>query len=365
MKRNTAQHNIKLATGIYQLPTGGYRVNASVNGEIKWHPFPAGTRVETMKAWRQLQQGAAHLPKLETLADIEDIRIPEHRTTARKATSQTTTFAQDVNDSYLPAIASMPTIADRTYRMNQWIAAFGHLSSHDIDPLSIGHHLEHWRKANGWSPAYLNCFRTALMHFFTVMHGKAGANPVRDVPKYHEEEKPLRLPSLEDAERAIAAAKHPTYPKKAGTKSQARLYVLLYTGWPNSVVRKLAPADLAGVIQGKRLEVTVHGRKKGKGTKPMTLPVSTIAAVALQRFDALDCYGHFSGSSLHSSLHRGCDHAGLRRFSVYKLRHLFISRIVENSGDERGASELATAPQAHEVQRKISFSLHTTSGILP
>jgi hypothetical protein len=43
---------------------------------------------------------------------------------------------------------------------------------------------------------------------------------VRSVPKYHEEELPFDLPTLDEATRAIDAAIHPKQPQKDGTKSR-------------------------------------------------------------------------------------------------------------------------------------------------
>ena len=55
------------------------------------------------------------------------------------------------------------------------------------------------------------------------LHGaewRDGASPVRSVPKYHEEELPFDLPTLDEATRAIDAAIHPKQPQKDGTKSR-------------------------------------------------------------------------------------------------------------------------------------------------
>ncbi len=191
------------------------------------------------------------------------------------------------------------------------------------------------------------------MHLFTVLDGKDARNPVRGVPPYREEETILRLPSLTDARAAIAAVTH-RWPKKQGTKTQARLRVLLETGWPSAVLKTLTAAD----IHWKDRAATVSGRRKGRGTTPRTVPLSPAAIAALKQFDKVDAYGTFSGSALHSALHRGCEKAKVRPFSVYALRHLFITRIVAASGDERGASELALHSDPRQTRR---YSRHAAS----
>src|SRR5204863_3303792 len=163
-----------------------------------------------------------------------------------------------------------------------------------------------------------------------------GSNPVRGVPKYREEELPLDLPSLDDATSAINHAIHDKQPKHGGSKSQARLRVLLWTGWPSAVLKQLRPND----IHWQKQTALVHARKKGSGTKPRTVPLLPQALEALRVFAAADAWGPFSGHALYKTLHQGCDRAGVRRFRPYDLRHLLGTTLVACSNDERGTAEL-------------------------
>ena len=167
------------------------------------------------------------------------------------------------------------------------------------------------------------------------------------MPPYREQERVWRLPSLEDAARAIAAVTHGRWPKKDGTKTQARLRVLLYTGWPSAILKQVRRED----VNLKTGTARLHGRRKGRGTPPRTVPLSGAAVAALRTFDATQAYGPFSGSSLHSALHRGCQRAKVTPFRVYDLRHLFITTVVAGSSDERGASELALHADPRQTRR--------------
>jgi integrase len=226
------------------------------------------------------------------------------------------------------------------HRVEWWVKVLGrHRSLDSVTSVEVRQHLEALRKA-GKKPGTLNVYRTALMDFYTVFHGREGANPARGVPKYHEEELALDLPSPEAVLEVFKALRQL---KRGLSKSQARLQVLFTTGWPSSTLKRLRPHD----IHWRRSEVTTPGRRKGGGTKPRTVPVSPGAITALEQFRDANAWGAFSGSGLHSLLHRACDKVGVRRFRVYDLRHRFITTVVEHSADERGAAELAlhTSPQ--------------------
>jgi integrase len=241
---------------------------------------------------------------------------------------------------YEKAKAGLPTLVDRMQRVEWWVKVLGrHRSLDSVSSLEVRQHLEGLRKS-GKKPGTLNVYRTALIDFYTVFHGREGANPARGVPKYREEELVLDLPSPEAVLAVFGALRQL---KKGPSKSQARLQVLFTTGWPSTTLKRLRPHD----IDWRRSEVTTAGRRKGGGTKPRTVPVSPCAIKALEQFRDASAWGAFSGSALHSLLHRACDKVGVRRFRVYDLRHRFITTVVENSADERGAAELAlhSSPQ--------------------
>lgn len=313
----------KIAKGVRQT-SHGWQVFASVGGQFVSKHYPLDTPL------------AALIEARKNLVATTQLGL---KTVAANASRSLTA---DVN-TYVKAKTGMPTIADRTQRIEWWRDVLGrHRTRDSVTSVEIRRHLEAKRKA-GAKPGTLNVYRTALMDFYNVLNGPGGFNPVRDVPKYHEQELPLQLPTREEAIRAVEASIHPKQPRKGGTQSQARLRVLLWTGWPSAILKQLRPSD----IKWKEDRVTVHGRKKGGGTKPKTLPMMPQAMEALKAFDALNAYGPFSGSALHSTLHRGCDAAGVARFRVYDLRHLFGTELVANSHDERGTAELMlhTSPQ--------------------
>lgn len=314
-------------SGIFETDRG-FRVFVRVNKKLLSKTFPRGTSREDMRRWRELQR----------VSDFYQLAsAPVHGGT----------FSDDVT-RYLELVSSMRSIADRTYQMRQWGKVFGLLPRSAITSLMIQAQLEKWRKkgsisGGALSASSLNHRRVALSHFFTTMHGKGGLNPVRDVPGYPEEELPLDLPTFSDAEKVIEQVRTVT----RGAKSQARLRLMLYTGWPAATIMRIRKED----IHAKSKTVTLHGRRKGKGTKPVTLPVSAQGWAAIQQFIKWQAFGEFSSSGLYKTLHHACDECGVKRFRPYDLRHLFLTKIVQASKDERGAKELGMTQQIHRYTR--------------
>jgi integrase len=306
----------------------GWQVYANVRGKFVSKHFPPGTSLEAVRDGLKTLRAMAHL----------GFASP-------KAAGQTT-LAEDVRE-YLKAKAGMPSIQVRTKHMQDWVERLGKTRDRaTVTSLEIRQHLEVWRVTNrpGWArpirEGTVNRRRTALMDFYTVMNGRSGANPVRDIPRYHEEELPLVLPSREDALRAIDSM-------WTGCLTQARMRVMLWTGWPNAVLKRLRPVD----VQWRTASVTVHGRKKGGGTRPKTLPLCPQAVEALRAFAAVKAWGPFSSGSIRKQWHAACVRVGMPTCRPYDLRHLFVTTIVNCSKDERGASELAMHSSPIQTRR--------------
>src|SRR4029453_2691001 len=103
-----------------------------------------------------------------------------------------------------------------------------------------------------------------------------------------------------------------------------RLAVIAYTGLPHSLIKRLTPAMVDW--QGKALNVPA--RRKGAGVARRTVPLSEAGLAALEQFDALDCWGRFSNSSMLKSFHRACVAAGVKPIPrVYDLRHSFATEL--------------------------------------
>jgi integrase len=311
--------------------SSGWQVFARVRGEFRSKHYPPDTPLATLKLRREELRARAVLHEPEP--------------------TDGSTFGDDCA-LYLQAVKGMPTYEDRAYRIEQWRQALGaERSRASITSVEIRQYLELWhtRADRPLAPGSLNLRRTALMHLWTVLDGKSAPNPVRDVPRYREEPPPLRLPTLAQADRAIAAV--PGVGRKGRTR--VRLRVLLWTGWPAAQLMRLTSAD----VHWRQRTVTLTARRKGKGTRTRTLPLLPQALAALRELRAIGGWGAFSTSSMHSMLARACKSARVPTFHPYALRHLFLTRLAVTSRDDRVVAELGMHADIRQARRYTEQSV--------
>jgi integrase len=192
----------------------------------------------------------------------------------------------------------MTTIQERTQHIALWTAEFGPRARHTIGTAEIDAVLSRWLKA-GLASSTVRHRRTALLHLWNRLDGAKAPNPVRRSIKPAEPEPEARGVSY-DRIRAVLAALPDIgqglkgRARERGSKTAARLAVMAYTGLPQSLIKRLTPADIdwqAGTLYAS----ATH---KGKGTRRKVLPLTIQTSAALRRFAALECWGGFSNSSL-------------------------------------------------------------------
>lgn len=263
-------------------------------------------------------------------------------------------FEDDVDD-YLASVASMPSIKDRTLHMTQWSDVFRGRDRNTVTPLEIRTQLERWRKT--LSPSSCDKRRTALQHFYRVMNGKSGANPVRDVPKYGEEATDPR------AQHPVTILRVLCLMRPSATR--ARLRVMLTTGWPPAQIAKLRPEhiDLA------HDRAYIAPRRKGKGSKGRWLPLLPAAVAALKEFQREDAFTtldkkgqptRFSTSAVHKSWRLALGKLNAHRKALklqplsirpYDIRHTFGTWIAHRLTDERAIQELMLHSRIEQTRR--------------
>ncbi len=295
--------------------------------------------------------------------------------------NQATTFRDDVAE-YLKARASMPTFKWRAAELALWVTVFGDRARDSISAMEVRQQLEHW-KAHGPKLVYdmaskkfkaikgplasntVNHRRTALLSFFTVMDGKSGRNPVRDVPRYRDEslDRPPRALPDDLVEAAFAAM--------PAQKSRARCKVLRWTGWPHATIARVKPEDL----DLKHRTAWIGPRKKGRGVQGRTLPLLPQAVDALREFDRLDAYGTFSASSLRKAwllalrevrrrvkvktltLSRPARQALAENSTPYDLRHTFGAMLHRGTKDRKARQLLMLHADPRQTDRYESAAV--------
>lgn len=321
--------------GIYRTASG-YRVVACISRtQRRERRFPPGTALRAMTRWQEDTRAALRKERQtrpgSLLADLE---------------------------TYMAARAAMPTRKARRHDLAAWFDALGaDRSRHSVTPAEIQAQLERWR-LGGWAPGTCNRARTALQSFYTVLNGKSGANPVRDVPKYREPRRPPKPLDYPTFERILAAM--PDYgatvrgaTRREVSQTKARLRVIAYTGLPHAQVKALQPAH----IDWLQARVYILGRKKGDGTDDRWLPLSQAGLAALRAFAAASAWGPFSSSAMHASFLRGATKAGRPDLTPYDLRHLFGTTLLRATLNRAATRDLMLHTSDATTRRYVAAAI--------
>ena len=302
--------------GIHIASTG-YRAFVRVHGVLYSRRFPPDTSLTVMQDWRAAQRTDA----LRAAVRAQDAR------------PKAGTFARDV-ETYLQAVATMTTYKERAAHLALWVREFGDRPRQDVTAHEIRAVLERWRAEK--SESTCNKRRSALMHFYTVLNGKSGSNPARDVARYTEPEPEPRgypYPVI----TAILKTLQPS-------KSRARLQVLAWTGMSPASLMRVQPGDVQGSMLFRRR------RQKGRGTRGKAIPLLPQAVTAFTALATVNGFGSFDARALNRVWLRAVDRfiASMRekrpdfslpRFTVKDLRHSFGTRVYAVTGDLRVAGE--------------------------
>lgn len=304
------------------MPDGRWRAYIRVGGKGTWKRFKKTATIEQVKRWR------AEILTAEE--EAQDTQRPR-------------TLAEDV-ETYLEAIKAMPTYDWREKDLQQWIEAFGRdrkrasITSADIRAV-----LHRWRltgkDGKPLSESSCNHRRTALMHLWHVLDGKAAPNPVRDVPRFREPDPQPRGVPFDQLQRVIA--------KMPDSKTKARVLVMATTGLPHATLMRLT----LDAFDPKARTLIVPRRRKGAGTKARILPLSDDAVAAFKELTRWDAWGPFSRDSLKRSLQRACKAAGVPLMRGYDLRHSFGTEAYKRSGDIRAVQALLDHSDAKLTER--------------
>lgn len=282
----------------------GTRVQIRIKGVLHRKHFKRGTDPVIIKRW---------------LLDTEvKYRGGSHGKTGR--------FCDDAT-VYLAAVASMPTYAERKAHIDEWIAVFGKQLRDTITAEQIRAQLHAWRQTKAAST--VNHRRTALMHLFRVLDGKAAANPVKDAPKFSEPSPFPRAVSAAAIAKLIAAI--PPGPDRA------RAMVLAYAGIPHAQIHKIEPSH----VDVKARTVIVHGRRKGQGTAASVRRLTRKGAQAFQMMKRTKAWGPFSRWDFRKVILAACEQAKIDPpLRPYDLRHFFGTELYRRSGDMRAVQVL-------------------------
>jgi integrase len=261
---------IRLATGIYQ-----DRYGITVRpGETR---FPLGTPLEQLRRARR-----------EAIEEREG-------TLVRRGTLGAGF------EAYLLSMPEGPRRRDERALLLHWRdAGFEPLAPNSVQPVQVQQQLAKW--AGRFTPATLGHLRRVLGAVYRAINGKAGYNPVRDVPTIHRRyEEPRAIPydliELILSQMPDLGMSLPNTAKKKGgagrspvNKTKIRLRVMAYTGLPPAQLGRILPRDL----DLKNRHVLARPRRKGAGSDARLLPLTDRGVQAFELFQAAECFGPFS-----------------------------------------------------------------------
>lgn len=286
------------------ITANGYRASIRINGVLYQKRFPTNTDLLVVKQWR-LRQEMRH----------------------RRGRANSGRFIDDAL-RYLESVTAMPTFAQRSQHIHEWITVFDTQQRDTITAAQITAQLHTWR-AGGQSAGSVNKRRSALMHLFTTLDGKAEPNPVKDTPKFQEPAPAPKALPYSWITRIFTAMPE--------SKSKARLMVIAYTGIPHAQIATIT----ADHVNLRARTVAVEGRRKGAGTGARIVPLTDDGVKAFRLMKKLKAWGPFSRATLRIVFRRACKRALKNEdFTPYDLRHSFGTEMYRASGDMRATQIL-------------------------
>lgn len=263
----------------------GYRAYIKVGNLQREKRYPPGTKLQTIRDWRD-----------------------ETRLALRKALPPPNlagSFSAEVAN-YLAQVKAMPTYAERERHLDLWLAALGRDTPRSaITAADVRTVLHRW-KDSGLEAATCNKRRAALMHVFSVLDGRGGRNPVRDVPKF-----PVSDPLPRGRDPHVLDAKLLLAPRCRG---RACCRVLLWTGMRPVELARAQPDDVD-------LTHKIAVVRTGKGGRTRVVPLTPQAVSAWKEFIAEDCWEHVPQAAPLNRLLKKW--TGVETLRVYDLRHSY------------------------------------------
>lgn len=306
----------------------------------RWTKAAVGQSIEpgirkTVSGWqvylrRDREFLSTHFQKDADLTELRrwrDQQIGRRMADVPKLTVGGSSFADEAK-AYLQLVSGLTSISTRRAAINAWVQAFGAKATRaDLTHRDIRRILDQWKR-HGYKPATLNMRRMALKHLWKTLD-PAAPNPVAHVPSYPDPFTGWQLPTWDEALKAVQAIDR--------EDCRIKLTLMLWTGWPPSDMQRIRPER----VNLPQLEVTLLGRRKGRGTDLEILPMLPQAADALNAFlNAQAWGGYWHTATLGRALKRGCKAANVTPFRVYDLRHVFGTKLATITKDDRVVAAL-------------------------
>jgi integrase/transcriptional regulator with XRE-family HTH domain len=360
----TTQRRTRVAPGIYQ-DAHGFSVMASVGSggrRISSHEirYPPETPLPTMVArWHH-----------------EKMRLTDALAKAGDGPVSRGTLAADVRRYLATAKLTPRRRQEREQQLKWWCEQrdggppFGGRLRSSLETPSIRRALA-GLLMGGAASSTVNKYRHALSHVYTVLDGKSAPNPIYEAPKYEEPEAAMRDQPYWAIQLIIDAIRDTGQRADRSSLTKARIRVLAYAPITPMQLRQIRRTDIDWTATPPT--IITPGRKKGHGTTPRLLPLTTQGLEAFRAFDAADGWEiRFSRSSLHRTFTAARDRvvetlreerpdldvSRLAKMRPYDLRHSFATMVYKATGDLAITGEfLGHAPGGKTTRRYAQGAL--------
>src|SRR5713101_626888 len=156
----------RLAPGIYELESGGFRVRVAVGdwkrgGQQRDTTFPAGTALRKMKDWQTDKRAMLKRQRFVPATGTLEADIPR----------------------YLDTLEHKPRLAsDRKYQLEAWVERLGTRRRHTITRPEVEQQVKTWERG-GVAASTIRHRLTALSKLYEELDGEDGSNPVKGVKR--------------------------------------------------------------------------------------------------------------------------------------------------------------------------------------
>lgn len=358
----------RLAARIYQ-DRAGISCVLQVRGHREELRFPLGTPIPTIrrdeqKRREQLEELIPEAPGRGTLAELVNrylSRFPEGTSERR----------------------------DRHALLKPWVDALGDQMFLSLSRSQLQEVADRWRQ-DGLSANRASKRISALrVAWDTLAPDHALPHPVTKVRRYRDPLPETRGVPMELVGRILAEVSETRDVKKGRprpmSKSLARLKVLAWTGQPPARVMAIEAKHVRWDTTPPQLYVVP--RRKGTGSADAWLPLLPQAVAALREMFKAEATGRFASAALGRVLaravrkaqtklrdeHRHEDADRIATFTVYSLRHSFLSALAATTRDIYATAEYAGHASLQTTRRymksiaeqRMAAAIDALSQILP
>ena len=323
-----------------------YRVEIMVTGERKRQRFPSSTPIGEITEWIDEQRGTIRT-RQQTLTPLAK-----------------GTFEADTEREYLPQIRHLASYAERRIDIERWAEYFAGRNRNTIKATEIRKVVSGWAagigtdrvnrhgqtiKGGKLAASSLNHRLSALSDFYAKLNGKRGYNPVAEIERFHEGDRPIHAIDF-DRVKAILA-------ELGDNVTGARLRCLAWTEMRPVQLRRLRREHID--LDAGTVWIPVG---KGGSTELISLPKPGVDAFRdLIRFADDDSkharFRHRWGGSIalgpmRDTLRRAAKRAGYTApITTYWLRHSLATHMLDQGASTRQVQQQLTHTSLELIER--------------